>query len=334
MTKAGFILKIGGIKVSYKGEIEEQSFHSIEELEEKIERIENWFTDDVAKCFSGRTIYVLDPDIFDGNYFVNTTISDVEDLCGTININFLNYENKLIVHTIRKPKKKEWSGVLKFTPPKSYVYEMSIVFDKGKGLERYKVPIIQNEKFITEKCKEYFDNDDVNADYDYVMKHAFSDLLSDKRFSLKKDFWQYEEEKERCSHVCHELVCQYYDIKKSWAITYVFKNVLFVIPMKQEYFKQIFKDRDIADGKKRRGVLPTIINEHTRGEKGIVHSHLRSSGDYVTIHGRDFSFVLNDLDRIYPETDYAKKKLVSDYKKSHKEDNMYVIGESGSEKQI
>lgn len=317
--------------MSYKNEVEEQNFHSIEELEEKIERIENWFSEENAKCFSGKMIYVIDPDIFDGNYFVNTTVSDVEQVCGEININFLNYENKLVVHTIRKPKKKEWSGILRFTPSKSYVYEMACDF--GNGIERYKVPVIQNEKFVTDKCKEYFENNDIGSDYAYVEKHAFTDLFSDKRFGLRKDYWNYSEEKERVSEVCHELVCQYFDIKNSWAITYLWKNILFAFPMKQEYFKKIFKDRDIATGKNRRGILPTIVNEHKRNGSETVHTHLRVSGDYVTIHGRDFSFILNDIDRIYPQTEYAKKKLADDYKNSHIEAGMYARGKYG-EKEV
>ena len=294
--------------MAYKGAIEEQKFHSIEELEEIIDKIEKWFTGDVAKIFSGKSIYILDSRILDVNYFVNTTVSDVEDVCGNIEISFIGDCDNIFVERMRKPKKNERKNAIKFMHPKTYAYER-YVKDKDSKVIHYSFPVLQDEKFVISECKKNFENDDVGSDYGYIMEHAFIDMISDKRFQTADHFKnmrsEINEQSKNISHNCHQVICQYFDIKESWAITYVYKNILFIFPMKQEYFKGIFKDRDIAYGKKRRGVLPTVVNEHTRSGEQTVHSHLRIGGDYVTIHGRDFSFVLNDIEKIYPKTDYS-----------------------------
>lgn len=313
--------------MAYKGKIEEQSLHSMEELEEIIEQIEKWFTDDVAKIFSGKAIYVLDARIFDMNYFVNTTVSDVESVCGNIEINFIGNCDKIFVERMRKPKKNEWRNAIKFITPRTYAYERYIKDEDSKVIH-YSFPVLQDERFVLSECKKNFENDDIGSDYDFIMEHAFIVMISDKRFQttdhFKNNRKEIENQSKSISSNCHQVICQYFDIKESWAITYAYKNILFIFPMKQEYFKQIFKDRDIAEGKKRRGVLPTIVNEHKRSGNKTVHSHLRIGGGYATIHGRDFSFVINDIEKIYPQTDYAKKKAIQFVKNSHEENGMYA----------
>lgn len=323
--------------MAYKGKIEEQKEFTIEDLEKRLEFLESQITDEVAKKISGRTIYLLYPELYSANHFVNTTVSDVLnvfnnvfDVCWASSCSMFG---NLTFYNLRLAKPKEHRGVLKFTPKNTLTFEHYFV---GKTKEiggvqdivlLNRLPILQKETFLKEICADYFNTDEVNADWDFVEKNAFSMLSYDKRFASGTIEYSpnHKNIAEEYSQICQEMVSSWFDIANSWAITYLYKNILFLIPIRQEFFKKLFKDREKGENG-RRNFVPTIVNSHEKNNGTSVHSHLRVGGSYLKIHGREFSFVIGaeDFEKIFPNTEYNKKKLLK-MKKNGIEEGEYLL---------
>lgn len=330
--------------MAYKGKIEEQKEFTIEDLEKRLEFLESQITDEVAKKISGKTIYLLYPELYSANHFVNTTVSDVLnvfnnelDVCWASDCSMFG---NFTFYSLRLANQKEHRGVLKFTPKNTLTFEHYFVGKTKEigGIQTVsklnKLPVLQKETFLKEVCEDYFNTDEVNADWDYVEKNSFSILSHDRRFAAGNIEYSpnYKDISEEYSQICQTMISSYFDIANSWAITYLYKNILFLIPVRQEFFKKLFKDREKGENG-RRNFVPTIVNSHDRSNGQNVHSHLRVGGSYLKIHGREFSYLIGseDFERIFPNTDYNKKKLLKMQKNGTEEGKYLLVGKEGKQ---
>lgn len=320
--------------MSYKLSVQEQKKFSYEFLDENLKLIEKNFTDSTSKYFTGKTIYVLLPGIYETNYFVKTTVSDIKSVEGKIDINWLcmlNDYSNLQLFCLKEPRKREFAGDVKFTPRNSLSFSSyGFCFDKNGDAEvcvtNKSIPILQNEKFLIEACDNAFNTNEEDVDYDEIMRDSIINLIQDDRFSNVKKNQRCNPNKaveNEIKQKIQEMLCTYYDIENSWGITYVWKGILFIIPLKREYFKDILKDRDKEGGRRR--VLPTIVKSHTRNGGHNVDSHLRSCNG-VKIDNREFGFLIGaeDYEKIFPKTEKSRKRAMRMIKNSDVEGKFII----------
>lgn len=321
--------------MSYKLSVQEQNEFSYEFLDENLKLIEKNFTDRTSKYFIGKTIYVLLPGIYQANYFVKTTVSDIKSVLGEIDINWLDILNgysNLNLFCLREPRKREFAGDVKFTPRNSLSFSSyGFCFDKNGDAEvcvtNKSIPILQNEKFLIESCDNAFNTNEEDVDYDEIMRNSIINLIQDDRFSNVKKNQRCNPNKaveNEIKQKIQEMLCIYYDIENSWGITYVWKGILFIIPLKREYFKDILKNRDKEGGRRR--VLPTIVKSHTRKGRYNVDSHLRTCSG-VKIDNREFGFLVGaeDYEKIFPKTEKSKKRAMRMIENSDVEGKFLIL---------
>lgn len=317
--------------------IEQREF-SIEQLEKRLELIESQISDTVAEKLNGKEVYLLYKDLYDSSYFLNTTVSDVlETTEGEFDVSWITdnvYEfDNVLLNRMRLPKKGEFQGEIRFTPKNTIVFEQLCIGKSDDGSDRTtvglinKIPILQKERYIKDSCSETYVSNTKNKVNIDLERNAFAFLHFQKPFAKEqKSTAQVNGILGDISQSCHEMICSYYDIVNSWAVTYLYKNILFVIPVKQEFFKKLFKDRDKGENG-RRNFVPTIVNGHKRKNGQSVNSHLRVGGTYLSIHGREFSYLIGaeDFGKIFPNTDYSIKKCLKTIEESTDEGKYMVI---------
>lgn len=270
------------------------------------------------------TIYVLVPGVFAENWFVKTTVSDVLDVCGKINITWLTVSEASgagIEHSrmrclcnLSVASPKHYRGVLKFTPKNTLSLKMWAVGTDANGndcvapLGDY--PMLQDEKFVNASVDNAYNNDDEGTDYEYIERHAFRMLCNDKRFVGDKGLYKCisPDAEADLSAITHKMIGRYYEVIESWGICYNFNENTFVLPMRQEYLKETLRGREKVDG--RRGVLPTVVKKHDRKGKAV-SSHIRSSDKKIVVCGREFEILVgaDSFPQIMPNNNYGRKKM-------------------------
>lgn len=282
------------------------------------------------KCFVGKNlrgilseVYVLANGVFDEKYFVKTTVSDVLDTCGGINIAWVTGEQGecqngfvgKLLYKLSVANQKQYRGKLKFTPRNTLSLKIWVVGD-GKDGDAIAVPIgdfpvLQDEKFVNASVDNAFNNDDEGTDYEYIMRHSFKVLYNDKRFIGDKKLYKTvpPEMESNISYSVHEIICRYYDVTSSWAICYDYNENTFIYPMRQEFLKETLKGRDRIGGRKR--VLPTVVKGHKRGAENV-SSHLRAYGGDIVMEGRRFDILVgaDSFSQIFPDNKYGHRKMM------------------------
>lgn len=283
------------------------------------------------KFFSGErqrgrfgTVFVLVPGVFAESYFVKTTVSDVLDVCGKINITWLTVskpsgvgmENSRMrcLCNLSVASPKHFRGVLKFTPKNTLSLKMWAVGEDNDG--NYSVaplgdyPMLQDEKFVNASVDNAYNSDDEGTDYGYIERHAFRMLCNDKRFVGDKGLYKCisPDAEADLSAIVHEMICRYYEVTKSWGICYSFNENTFVFPMRREYIKETLKGRDKINGRRR--TIAAVVKEHTRRGK-TVSSHLRGDGYDIVVDGRKFEILVgaDSFPQIMPNNKYGRTKM-------------------------
>ena len=268
-------------------------------------------------------VYVLANGVFAEKYFVKTTVSDVLDTCGGINIawvtgkqgeNESGFVGKLL-YRLSVASQKQYRGKLKFTPRNALSLKIWIVGTEKDGnvvmVPVGDFPVLQDEKFVNASCDNAFNNDDEGTDYEYIMRHSFKVLYNDKRFVGDKKFYKIvpPEMEQDISYSVHEIICMYYDVTNSWAVCYDYNQNTFIYPMRQEFLKETLKGRDRIGGRKR--VLPTVVKGHKRGAKNV-SSHLRAYDGDLVMEGRRFDILVgaDSFSQIFPDNKYGHRKMM------------------------
>lgn len=263
--------------------------------------IEKQFTKDVCRDISGNYIFVTTYPFCQKNYFVKTTVSDYREVCGNIRIDFLTrlqaYSNYCYLR-IREPSKKEFRGKIKFTPKGTLSLSMYFVGSDKKGAWTInKLPILQNESYITKECDAFFANDEKNADYDEVMNKAWTFLELDERFrAYPKSECKIAEKGalEEISFAIQQALCLLNDVNDLYGAVYVWHDVAFVFPMTRSQMKEVFKERDKIGGRRR--WLPTVSKGYTKKNGTQVDASLKMGSPTFTIDGRQFSILVGRED--------------------------------------
>ena len=305
--------------MAYKDDYMQQEQLTLEQFEKLIEEIEMIFTKEVTKSIRFKEIYVLLPGVFCQSYFVKTTVSDVMDVCGNININVLLKHYDTIGYAFElsifeKATPKQMRGILRFTPKNTLAYSAYGIASKSGGQGSCVFcagthALLQDEKFLVSYCDNAYDNDENNVDYDYVEKRAFKVLDVDKRFSTNNQARNTNPERVmEMSQNTQRIISTYYEMTNSWAIIYDWNGLTFKFPMEQKYFKELLKNREKVNGRKR--VLPTVVKKHKRKDREV-SSHLRAADYDCILNGRKFDFLIGgeDFEKIFPENEYGKRKL-------------------------
>lgn len=268
------------------------------------------------------TVYILVPGVFAENYFVKTTVSDVLNVCGKINITWLavsepsgvgmEHLRMRYLCNLSVASPKHYRGVLKFTPKNTLSLKMWIVGTDKNGndcvvpLGDY--PMLQDEKFVNASVDNAYNNDDEGTDYGYIERHAFRMLCNDKRFIGDKGLYKCisPDAEGDLSVIVHEMICRYYEVTESWGVCYSFNGNMFVFPMRQEYLKETLRGRERVDGRRR--TLPTVVKKHNR-KGNTVSSHLRAADKKIIVGGREFEIVVgrDSYSQIFPDNAYGEK---------------------------
>lgn len=230
------------------------------------------------------------------SYFVKTTVSDLHDVEGVINLTvmtqFHDFANRIILK-IREPHKKDFFGKIKFTPRNTLA--LTVIGAAPDGIwENDKTPILQNESYIIRECDAAYANDEEEVDYSEIMRNAWTFLEDDKRFATYPESMRRKPTGTKdLSYCVQEALCAFHDASEHYGICYEWNNALFVISVERENLKEIFKNRDKIDGRRR--VLPVVVKEHTRNG-ATVEAHMRMGSNYVSIDGREFTFFMGAED--------------------------------------
>lgn len=268
------------------------------------------------------TVFVLVPGVFAESYFVKTTVSDVLDVCGKINITWMavsepsgvgmEHLRMRYLCNLSVASPKHYRGVLKFTPKNTLSLKMWIVGTDKNGndcvapLGDY--PMLQDEKFVNASVDNAYNNDDEGTDYGYIERHAFRMLCNDKRFVGDKGLYKCisPDAEADLSAIVHEMICRYYEVTESWGICYSFNENTFVFPMRREYIKETLRGRDKINGRRR--TIAAVVKEHTRRGK-TVSSHLRGDSYDIIVDGRKLEILVgaDSFPQVFPENAYGEK---------------------------
>lgn len=253
-----------------------------------VENIEKWFPIGKHKL---RTQLIYDLTLYHPSYFVKTTVSDVREVFGPINMSALTrIEGSPTIITLRDPRPKEFKGKIRFTPQNTLAFSQYVVcLNNNRDMTFTSVnvnsPVLQKEKYLITECDAAYASDEKDCNYSEIEKNAWAFLEQDKRFAIQNNNQVSKNVQNEMSKTIHEMFCLCSDIFERWCVTYEWNNALFAIPMPPEAFKTIFKTRDKVGGRRR--VMPVIVKEHKR--KGIdVVSHIRMYSDYICMNGRKF----------------------------------------------
>lgn len=274
----------------------DQTIIKQEQFEEALQYIEKMFTDKVSKVYGGQTIFVNLKGFNNQTRHVNTTVSDIIDVCHDLKITWFeklnqrtseNYQNA-IIYSLRLAKPREFK-TLKFTPTQTLCFTQSVIALKkggGLGVCGEKIPIIQNEKIVTSKENEI----------DYIEEHAFKNPEFESPCSF--DHQKMPEDKKRkqkeISVRVQRMIELYYDIINSWAIVYVWNGIAFLFTMEQPFIKEVLKNREKENG--RRPIITTIVKRHTRKGNSI-GSFVRTSrndNEPIIMNGRAFHIFIGE----------------------------------------
>ena len=311
--------------MAYKNGDLTQSPITQEDFEKEIEWIEMVFTKEIAKPFDGTTLYYLKGGIFNQNYFVKTTVSDLRDVMGNDDgFGWIDNSNSLSNPTVNyislNARKGEFRGRLKATPPNTFVYSISLLgfrtSDKNEMSEdmlnsykhqwvSQKYPVVQDEKFLNAACDNAFESDEYGVDYDYIMGHSIKFLDHNKTLSIGgvrlKDDVMVE-----LSKTIQTGLCLMHEAKNVWAISYDWNGVDFRFPMTHENMRNVLKNRDKIDGRK--SALPTLRKEHYRSGT-LIPRHMtnmwntRDKDRGITMNGRMF--------RVFIDTDAMESGVLN-----------------------
>ena len=288
---------------------------SVQEFEEHISYIERIFTDPVAARFKKMNIMYLMPGIFEQKHIIATTYND---LCSVMDETTFTWMDELstvlnpIVHQIRKPRKREFTSMIKFTPPSTIAYQMGLICPKKYGDEMNAVvtnvyPMYQDKNVIAEA------NDD-----DYVARHAIHFLNNKKGMSLIEAAnlpTCMRNEEEAISKTIQYGIARMYEASMSWAICYDWKDLIFTIPMERKYIYDIFKKRDKTDG--RRQKLPYIVEDYRRKDGKTIKRHFAAasplSENRIILNGREYAILIGPED--YESCLPGSKKTFDDIRK-------------------
>lgn len=297
--------------MAYNNKLLGLSVISYDDFIEVVKKIECQFTDEIAKKFDGKTIFVTLPQLYNATSFVNTTVSDLLEVYGddVFEINmlstYINSISNMSVMKIAKASKKDFKNELRFLPQKTLKVTLSTICTDGVHTDIY--PVLQDEKYLLNECKKSFDSGRDN--FEEVARNSINILYYDKRVSKTKinDFL-IGKAMDDVRNGISEYISLVADVCESWGITYIYKNILFIFPVNKESYKTVFRDREKIDGRKRQ--LPVIVKGHARKNSKNVDSHLRIGSDYVTIGGREFSFFIGseDIQLIFPNTKNSIKR--------------------------
>ena len=236
------------------------------------------------QLMSGRVYWYLIDYEWNNTYSLNTTVSDLLEVDNR-NLEFnsvydLTYDNNPQLTSIKMANNKEFREVLKFTPKNTLSVSQIWISPKEDGAYFFqKYPYLQNEEIVKK-----FNNDTTESE----LTSAYNLLVYDKRVTAKLP----EQKKENFSEIgerLHRLLCISYYVRNSWAVVYVYKNVMFLIPINNiSELKDALKNRDKINGRKR--VMPTVVKSHKRKNGEEVASYVRGI-PWFSIHGREFCFL-------------------------------------------
>ena len=166
-----------------------QDDYSYKEFLFRVERIEKYFTEEICRQISCKTIWVTDG-IFDIDSFVNTTVSDYHEVYGDINIAVLttleSFANPIVIK-ICEPRKGEFRSKIKFTPKGALslsTFAVAVEDNGEKKLCRNQGhPVLQKERYLAESCKKAFDGNASGDVYKEIAENAWEYLEYNRLFA-------------------------------------------------------------------------------------------------------------------------------------------------------
>jgi len=242
----------------------------------------------------------------DEGQFLDTKISEVMDLYGNRrlpHIGFANifstdkYEN-LFIYRFETPRLSDFRGgfissdgktlPVRFIPKDSYALEYTFTLPWAQRRGFY------SEKIIVQQREEQL------GKLEYFSKEALASLpevytiippFNKKRYPNELFLW------------AQMYLSAAFDVYHRWLVGIKRKDIEICFPFLRHDIKEVYKLRDIPDGKKRRDALKTIVSRHKRGvaDSGSiteVREHFRNT-DSFTMDGEKYT--------IYPSHDDAAR---------------------------
>lgn len=259
---------------------------------------------------SGRIVFYVEDYLNRETGFNNTTIHDIVDLYGN-DFSFSvigNFDATKTVQyvNIRMANKKDFRGILKFTPKDTICMTVGTLGKNGydgKDFLTYKSPLLQNQEILN--MGEVEDIEKICQNYKLLTNNK--SLVCDKRYIFDK--------KTADSIILdvHMIINNYFDVLNSWHIGYDYEDCTYLIPVDIEDLKDALKNREKNSGG-RKPILPTIVNAFDRANGTAVKTHTRMSDNGFDLFGEHFYFVLgrDAVSLTYQDTNYGRNKLDRD----------------------
>ena len=303
-----------------------------EQFEDALQYIETFFTKEVSKAFQGLCIYVNFRGFNNQKRYVNTTVSDLLEVCQDLSITWIEELNQRVdarfinpmIYSLRLAKKREFNTV-KFIPKNTLYFAQSCIIRETKNpfASRHLMDEENIEDFVYKAAMPIRQDETLvknnNQPIDYIEKNAFKNIEYGTIYSLDKTKMspkgkQHEQE---MSVRVQRIIELYYDLYTSWAIVYIWNGIAFLFSMEQPFIKEVLKKRDKQNG--RRPLITTVVKRHTR--KGTpIGSFLRDSTDKnpVMMNGRAFHiFVGEESYAAITDTESGRKRLLKDIEEYH-----------------